>query len=81
MDLIAYANYEHDKFCFIAVPLKGKITLGPCPQNKILVPFRRAPHHFYMGVHPPPRRGPPKYLQGVGNFPFLHAPGWEMGGK
>ena len=26
--------------CFILVPLRGKITLGPRPQNKILLPFR-----------------------------------------
>ena len=34
------ANYEYDRLCFIFVLLRGKITLGPHPQNKILVPFR-----------------------------------------
>ena len=38
--LIAYANYEYERLRFILVPLRGKITLGPRPQNKILVPFR-----------------------------------------
>ena len=59
-DLIAYANYECDRLCFILIPLRGKINLGPRPQNKILVPFkghfkkiRQAPRHFYMGVPPP----------------------------
>ena len=35
-------HYEYDRlcFCFILVPVRGKITLGPRPQNKILVPFR-----------------------------------------
>ena len=39
-DLIAYAFYEYDRVSFILVPLRGEITLGPRPQNKILVPFR-----------------------------------------
>ena len=39
-DLIAYENYEYDRLCFILVPLRGKINLGPRPQNKIFILFR-----------------------------------------
>ena len=39
-DLIAYANYEYDRLCFILVPLRGQIILGPRTRDKILVPFR-----------------------------------------
>ena len=28
---------EYDRLCFMLVPLRGKINLGPRPQNKILV--------------------------------------------
>ena len=38
--LMAYANYGYDRLCFILVPLRVKINLGPRPQNRILVPFR-----------------------------------------
>ena len=31
--LITYANYEYDRSCFILVPLRGKINLGPLPQK------------------------------------------------
>ena len=31
---------EYDRLCFMLVPLRGKINLGPRPQNKILVPFK-----------------------------------------
>ena len=62
-DLIAYANYEYDRLCFILVPLTGKINLRPRPQNKILVPFRghfkkirRAPPSLLYGSPPPPPR-------------------------
>ena len=59
-DLIAYANYECSRLCFILVPLRGEISLGPCPQNKILVPSRgrlqknsdEHPRYFYMRVSP-----------------------------
>ena len=60
--VIAYANYEYDRFCFILVPLRGKINLGPRPQNKILVPFRghskklqlAPPSLLYGSALPPP---------------------------
>ena len=55
-DLIAYASYEFDRLCFILVPLRGKINLGPRPQKKILVPFRG---HFQKI-----RRTPPSLLYG-----------------
>ena len=58
-DLIAHANYVYDRLCFILVPLRGKINLGPCPKNKILVPFsgrfkklRRAPPSLLYGSPP-----------------------------
>ena len=37
---VVYENPEHVRLCFILVLLRGKINLGPRPQNKILVPFR-----------------------------------------
>ena len=49
--LIAHANYEYDRLCFILVPLRGKINLRPRPQNKILVPFRG---HFKKIRQAPP---------------------------
>ena len=59
--IIIYANYEYDRISFILVPLRGKITLGPRPQNKIWVPFRvrfqkirRAPPSLLCGSNPPP---------------------------
>ena len=55
-DLIAYASYEYDRLCFILVPLRGKITLGPHPQNKNLAPFR--------GRFQKIRRAPPSLLYG-----------------
>ena len=46
----------------LLIPLRGKINLGPRPQNKILVPFRgnfqkirRAPPSLLYGIPPPPR--------------------------
>ena len=64
-DLIAYASYEHDRLCFVLVPLRGKINLGPRPQNKILVPFRG---HFQKI-----RRAPPSLLHGRTPVTFI----WE----
>ena len=55
-DLTAYANSEYDRLCFILVPVRGKINLGPRPQDKILVPFRS---HFQKI-----RRAPPSLLYG-----------------
>ena len=59
-DPIAYANCEYDRLCFILIPLRVKINLGPRPQNKILVPFRghfqkirRAPPSLLYGSPPP----------------------------
>ena len=70
-DLIAYASYEHDRLRFILVPLRGKITLGPRLQNKILGPFRG---HFRKV-----RRAPPSLL--YGSPPSPPPPGDEVSRK
>ena len=38
--IIAYANSECDRLCFVFVPIRGKINLGPRAQIKISVLFR-----------------------------------------
>ena len=61
-DLIAYANYEYERLCFIVVPLRGKLNLGPRPHwarswYLLGVTFKKCdeqPLHSYTGVPPPP---------------------------
>ena len=56
-DLIAYANYEYGRLCFILVPLRGKINSGPRLLGVTFKKFDEHPHHFYMGVPRSPRPG------------------------
>ena len=66
--------YEHDRLCLL-VPHRGKINLGPHPQNKILIPFRghfqnirRAPPSLLYGIPPPPPPRDKRFSLGTAMF-------------
>ena len=42
---VQYNRPNHLRLCFVLVPLRGKVILDPCPQKKVLVPFRGFSHN------------------------------------